>query len=116
MATPPITCVHCDSTEFSDGRCDRCGRPLQPDRDYRDRIERLAWAVVDAAYDEWGDFSLSDANAPGVRGAAVELGQALRQYHLRRRRVRGPRLTRDRGVPYRRLCDRFLGTRLVAAA
>jgi hypothetical protein len=41
----------------------------------------LAWALVNAAYDEWNDFSLSSTSTDGLRGAAVELGRTLRHYH-----------------------------------
>ena len=63
------------------GRCDRCARPIQPDPDYHDTIESLAWEVVGAAHDEFEDLRGSAAEGTALQRAIVELANELRGYH-----------------------------------
>ena len=75
-------CVRCRGTSFIDGNCERCGRPLVPDRDYFDWIEMLSKKVVHLAYDEFDDFSLAQPEAGSeLQQAIVELGRRLHSYH-----------------------------------
>ncbi len=65
-----------------DGRCVRCGRPVQPDVEYFDTLESLDWDVVNAAYDEYGDGLRAAAESvPSLQRVIVELANSLRHYH-----------------------------------
>ena len=75
-------CANCQGSTFVDGACERCGRPLLPDRDYFDAIETLAMHVVHRAYDEIEGFSLGSSDVgPPLQRAIAELGGRLRHYH-----------------------------------
>ncbi len=82
MESTTWICPNCQSAESDDGRCIRCRRPVQPDIEYCDTLESLAWDAVNAAYDEYGDELRATAESgPPLQRAIVELANSLRQYH-----------------------------------
>ena len=82
MDSTTWSCPNCQSSESRVGRCLRCRRPVQPDVEDFDILESLAWDVVNAAYDEYGDElrAESESGSP-LQRVIVELANSLRQYH-----------------------------------
>ncbi|MCP4032480.1 MAG: hypothetical protein GY734_14780 [Herbaspirillum sp.] len=75
-------CSNCQGTSFVDEKCEFGGRPRVPDTEYFDAIEGLAWEVVNAAYDEFGEhFSLAETGDSPIEQAIIRLGVRLRHYH-----------------------------------
>lgn len=76
------SCPNCQSAESDDGRCVRCRRPVQAGVEYFDTLESLAWDVVNAAYDEYGDGLRTAAESgPLLQRVIVELANSLHHYH-----------------------------------
>jgi hypothetical protein len=71
----------CESTRFSDGKCERCGRSLVQDREYVDDVEMLAKDMVHEACDYFDDLWDTAAAGPELQRAIVRLADRLRQYH-----------------------------------
>lgn len=53
---PEHPCRHCGFTNFLEGRCSRCRRPIFEDPGYLDDIEELAGEVVAVAHDSYDDL------------------------------------------------------------
>jgi hypothetical protein len=81
VTTTGRRCPNCWAASFADGRCARCGRPVEEDRDYLDEVESLGWAVVGAAFDENPELRQHAESGTPLQRAIVELANRLRHYH-----------------------------------
>ena len=81
MEVDARACPNCLGTDFHDASCVRCRRPIQLPSEYADELERLAWAVVDCAYELYGDLRGTAATGSDLQRRIVDLANALRHFH-----------------------------------
>jgi len=81
MPTAATACRNCSGVDFVDDQCARCGRPRIEDSSYLEDVEALAWSVVNAAYDKYGDLRGAAGGDDVLAVAVVNLANSLRHYH-----------------------------------
>lgn len=84
VEVPNGLCPSCHAEMVGDEKCARCSRPPVQDVDYVDTLETLAWAVVNAAYDEFGgDFRQSTGGGSALKRSIVQLADELKHWHYK---------------------------------
>lgn len=82
VEVPNGLCPNRHAEMVGDEKCARCSRPPVQAVDYVDTLETLAWAVVSAAYDEFGDgFRQSTGGVSKLQGSIVRLADELKHWH-----------------------------------
>jgi threonine synthase len=76
-------CRNCGFDHDRDlGQCPRCGRPVDVDREYLERIEALAKAVVATADETYGSLLPADPDGDDLKRACGALAAELRHWHF----------------------------------
>lgn len=75
-------CPNCLTDVDLEANCSRCGRPQIQDPLYVDKLEGLAWDVVNAAHGEYGEgFRRRADSGTELERSIVRLADRLKHWH-----------------------------------